>query len=409
MERRLVRLREQIDTERKQRQARLAQAPVDGKLWTSSSLGRTSGTRHLAGRGNTTMLSPSRRERGRSQRSTSAARTNGTVARPACSPVQMMSPGGSESARLASPRSPQLLPPLPQQELARLSSPSSPDAALRAKLLHTPPTGSTPGLEQYPALQRRKSGLAELGSVRAEPCPLPAGDMQQISSRLTRPDHTGTEAKEPEQQQAPCSDILGEGCFDEAASQHSFQAAVAAWRSGGEAGAPATQHTSAVPLVQVASCSTGTTAVSSAAKSRLSLFQQISMRKRAADAGCAAAQASRCAQDPLAQREARLRDVQQQHASHPVSNNKALPCNEALLGPSVSASGEQPEPICHQDTAGAEPVDSVAEELEVLAHDNVQAAVDALQDGVTVLAIETADPCQAMTSRARLPDAIVLP
>lgn len=413
MERRLVRLREQIDAERKQRQARLAQAPTAGKLWTSSTSARTHGTRHLTGLGNTSMPSSGQRDRGPSYRSPSMRR-DGKPARPACGPGQ----GGSEAVQAASPRSPPLLPPLPQHQLDRLSSPSSPGAALRMAPPQLTPeigtAGDSTNAAEYPALQRRQSSLAELGSMRAELDAFPERKPPQRA--LGGASSSGCANIEPqiapEQQRQPGS--LAQGSFDEAASQESFQAAVAAWRSGGEAGgAGMGPARCSAHAVEVASCSTGTAAVEGATKPRLSLFQQISMRRSAAEAGSAAARASRCAQDPAAQRVTQLLEAQQS-AGLTTHVGTASALSRASTPDSHSASVGEEGPVRpgletppRAETASDGAAQLAVQDLGMDLGDAIAASV--VDDGVTVLAIDTADPCQALTSRARLPDAILLP
>jgi hypothetical protein len=92
---------------------------------------------------------------------------------------------------------------------------------------------------------------------------------------------------------------LADGCFDEAEAQRGFQEAVAAWRAS--RASPSVPGKSCPPTPTKPACSdsrVGTSATPAQPPPRLSLFQQMQLHHDAAQAACKAAERSRCYLDP---------------------------------------------------------------------------------------------------------------
>jgi hypothetical protein len=425
MEHRLHRLKKQIEEERAKRQQRLAEAPQAGQLWGTSATRRIGNQQHnIAGQGNITRDSSKLLQRRRS-----------------------LLP---ELPR--SPRSPQssVAPSLPSQDAHKTNAPSSKQAAIAlaasdrsSALQQSPSSLMSPSPSKQPGAAPRASSEAD-GASRSSVQALAA--CQHEPMRCTpdpAPQQQQQEQHAPRGQGSTSSlqggSSLMDGTFSEEESRRSFVEAVAEWRRG-DSGAPAAsaaKHDGSTGTPNASVSTTGAASTSAAGtqprkaskqaavEPPISLFARIAMHRGAAEAASAAAQKTSCTATAAAAPKIPGPSIA---LLQPESGERGTDCcvarpslaqeqendstGECAVEDATSA-GHYPGQVFADQQAWERALmgDSGSEEAEgaecPIGHSDLDDE-DGLGDTV-IVKVEDVNPMQALTSKSRLPDAVLLP
>jgi hypothetical protein len=384
MELKLLRLRDQIEAERKQRQKQLEQAHIDGCLWSTSAAARRMTKHHVFGRGNITLESSKR----------CLDRLH-----PTHEPTHK-GKGGSATSRLHSHIA-------AGREIAKQC-----DQAARQDSEVS--TNMQDNRQHSVMISHASDGSGRTGSIDVN---------QPMHVTSEPPQH---ELKTPHVQQ----NRLADGCFNEVEAQLSFQEAVASWRGGRADLSDRREALREKPAVKPVSDGHVGTSTSTMVLPgpRLSLFRQIQLRHDAWQAASKASQQSRCSLNPDASR----------HGSITTPHGFAASAAASLRSSGASLNArDQSDACCRGNTKpSAEHLNQEVASLLIHGYSEIggerheagRLSVDAHsstgeefamharhEDGtesdedVVILSVENADALEALTSQVRLPDAIILP